>query len=253
MIVALTAAAALTPSKDALIGRWLRADRTHIAARLASVPVHALPPPDLRILVQRELAVEGRYQLAGSRSTPTAEPWWLRVWDWVHLRWQRFWNALFARVHVGSGEAASVGDVMLVLVGILMTVVVVRLLRNLQIARSELSPRSEPLEEPPAPRALYKRACNAAARSDYGGATLLLFAAMVALLDRRGAVAGTPSATVGDLRRELRGRNAALIVLFDAVAAPFIRKAYAERLVDEPQWHRARDAFAMLLQEGSQP
>jgi hypothetical protein len=81
----------------------------------------------------------------------------------------------------------------------------------------------------------------------------LLFAATVALLDRQGAVDGTASATVGDLRRELRAGNARLVGPFDAVAAPFVQEAYAERAVDEPQWHRARDAFATLLQEGAQP
>jgi hypothetical protein len=74
---------------------------------------------------------------------------------------------------------------------------------------------------------------------------------MVALLDRRGAADGTASATVGDLRRELRASDARLVAPFDAVAAPFVQEAYAERAVDEPQWHRARDAFATLLQEGA--
>ena len=76
---------------------------------------------------------------------------------------------------------------------------------------------------------------------------------MVALLDRQGAVDASASATVGDLRRELRAHNARLVAPFDAVAAPFVQEAYAERTVDEPQWHRARDAFAALLQEGAQP
>jgi hypothetical protein len=81
---------------------------------------------------------------------------------------------------------------------------------------------------------------------EYGTAALLLFGATVALLDGRGAVAASRSATVGDLRRELRARDAPLVAAFDAVAAPFVEKAYAERRVDEPQWHRARDAFVVL-------
>ena len=43
MIVAIAAAAALAPSKDALIARWLRANRTHVVARLA--PASAPPSP----------------------------------------------------------------------------------------------------------------------------------------------------------------------------------------------------------------
>ena len=102
------------------------------------------------------------------------------------------------------------------------------------------------MEETPAPTALYRLACAAASRADYGGAALLLFAATVALLDREGAVDGSSSATVGDLRRELRARNAALIGAFDTVAGPFVQKAYAERAIDEPQWDRARHAFVTL-------
>jgi hypothetical protein len=253
MIVAIAAAAALAPSKDALIERWLRANRAHIVGRLAPAPASPVSAPDLRALAQREFAVKGRYRLAEPPVAAPAEPWWLQAWHWMYGRWQRFWDLLFARVRVGPQGAASLGDVLLVLVGILLIVVVVRLLRNLQIERSHSGPRSEPLQEPPAPRALYKQACNAAGRSDYRTAAILLFAAMVALLDRQGAVDASASATVGDLRRELRAVNARLVPPFDAVAAPFVQEAYAERAVDEPQWHRARDAFATLLQEGTPP
>jgi hypothetical protein len=252
VIVAIAAAAALAPSKDALIERWLRANHAHVVARLAPAPAPAASAPDLRALAQREFAVTGRYQLA-KPAVAAAEPWWLQAWDWMHKRWQRFWEFLFARVRVGSQEAASLGDVLLVLVAVLMIVVVVRLLRNLQVERSQHAPPAAPLEEPPAPRRLYKQACNAAARGDFGTAALLLFAAMVALLERRGAVDASASATVGELRRELRARNARLVAAFDAVAAPFVQEAYAERAVAETQWHRARDAFATLLQEGAPP
>jgi len=253
MIVAIAAAVALAPSKDALIERWLRANHAHVVARLAPAPGPAVSPPDLQTLAQREFAVKGRYQIAEPAVAPASEPWWLQAWHWIYKRWQRFWNVLFSRVKVGPQGAASLGDVLLVLVGILLIFVVVRLLRNLQIERAASGPRAAPLQEPPAPRALYRQACDAAGRGDYGAAALVLFAAMVALLDRQGTVNISASATVGDLRRELRAHNATLVALFDAVAAPFVQEAYAERAVDEPQWHRARDAFATLLQEGAQP
>ena len=253
MIVPLAAAVALAPSKEALIGRWLRANHAHVVARLAPAPAPAVSPPDLRALAQREFAIKGRYQIAEPAVAPAAQPWWLQAWHWVYKRWQAFWDALFARVKVGPQGAASLGDVLLVVVGVLLIFVVVRLLRNLQLERSASGPRAAPLQEPPAPRTLYKQACNAAGRGDYRTAALLLFAATVALLDRQGAVHGSASATVGDLRRELRARNVRLVAPFDAVAAPFVQEAYAERAVDEPQWHRARDAFATLLQEGAQP
>jgi hypothetical protein len=253
VIVAIAFAAALAPSKDALIARWLRANRTHVVARLAPVPVPLVSAPDLRALAQREFDVKGRYRIAETAVAAPAEPWWQQAWRWVYTRWRGFWELVSARVRVGSQGAASLGDVLLVLVGILLIFVVVRLLRNMQIERAASGPAATPLPEPPAPRALYKQACNAAGRGDYRAAALLLFAAMVALLDRQGAVHGTASATVGDLRRELRARDARLVAPFDAVAAPFVQEAYAERAVDEPQWQSARDAFARLLQEGASP
>jgi hypothetical protein len=250
MIAAVAATLALTPSREALIERWLRANRTHSVDRLDSAPRIAAKTagatPDLRALAERELGVVGRYQLAEPPPPPAAEPWWVRVWRWIDGRWQQLWRALFGRVHVGKEEAASIGDVLLVIVGLVLFFVVIRLLRNVQLARSAARVESEPFEESPTPRALYKQACNAATRGDYGTAALLLFAATVALLDRRGAVDAASSATVGDFRRELRARNVALTAAFDAVAAPFVQKAYAERAVDEPQWQRARAAFVTL-------
>jgi hypothetical protein len=59
---------------------------------------------------------------------------------------------------------------------------------------------------------------------------------------------------VGDLRRELRAGDAALVPAFDAVAEPFVARAYAERAVDAPQWSRARaayDSFVALSSKGS--
>jgi hypothetical protein len=248
VIVAAAAALALAaPAREALIERWLHANRTHSMTRLESGPAArpAVAPPDLRAFAERELATPGRYRLA-SRAAVVSEPWWMRAWDWLAERWQRLWNAVFARVHVGRATAASMGDALLVLVGLVSIFVVVRLLMNIHLARSSASLDSTPLEERPSPRALYKEACNAANRGDYGGAALLLFAATLALLDRQGAVEAARSATVGDFRRALRGRDATLLPSFDAVAAPFVQRAYAERAVDELQWRHAREAFESL-------
>jgi hypothetical protein len=249
----MAAAAALAPSRDALIERWLRADRAHLVARLAPASAPLLSAPDLRALAQREFAAKGKYQFGQPPAAAAAEPWWLQALHWIYKRWQRFWDLLFARVRVSPQGAASLGDVLLVLIGILMVFVVVRLLRNLQVERSRSGPRSAPLQQSPAPHMLYKQACDAAGHGDYGMAALLLFAATIALLDRRGAVEASASATVGDLRRDLRAHDASLVAPFDAVAAPFVQEVYAQRVVDEPQWHRARDAFATMLQERAQP
>jgi hypothetical protein len=71
----------------------------------------------------------------------------------------------------------------------------------------------------------------------------LLFAATVVALDLRGVVTEDPSATVGDLRRALRSRQTELVPPFDAVAAPFVASAYAERAVEPADWERAHAAF----------
>jgi hypothetical protein len=248
VILAAAAAAALAgPSREALIERWLHANRSHIAARIEPRSAPAPAAPDLLALAQRELAIPGRYQLSVSSVAVAAEPWWMRAWDWIAERWQKFWNAIFAHVHVGRQAAASFGDLLLVAVGLLLIFVAVRLLMNLQFARSRAGAFVEPLADPPSPRALYRQACNAASRGDYGTAALLLFAAMLALLDRRGAANLSSSATVGDLRRDLRARHREMLAPFDAVAATFVQRAYAERAIDEPQWERARAAFVTLI------
>jgi hypothetical protein len=174
-----------------------------------------------------------------------AEPWWARAWDWIATQWQKLWKAVFTRAHVGRQEAASVGDVLLLGVGALLIFVVVRLLRNVQSARSAaLAVATEQFEDRPTPRALYKRACACASTGNYGAAALLLFAATVALLDRQGAIGSVSSVTVGEMRRQVKADDSAITAAsFDAIAAPFVQAAYAERSIDELQWQRARAAF----------
>jgi len=255
VIFAAAAAVALAaPSREALIERWLHANRTHSASHLESAstasPAQAAPP-NLLALAQRELATTGRYQLVAPAAVPATEPWWSRPWRWLNEQWDRLWRAVFARARVGKETAASIGDVLLVIVGLILLFTAVRLLRNLHLVRSGSRVDAAPLAELPDPHLLYRDACEAANRGEYGTAALLLFGATVALLDGRGAVAASSSATVGDFRRELRARDAALIAPFDAVAAPFVQKAYAERRVDEPQWDRARAAFSDILSSPS--
>jgi len=251
VILATAVAVALTaPSRQELIDRWLRANKTHAVGYLHMVPRgRADPVPDLGALAQRELATPGRYQLA-QRNLATPEPWWSRIWAWIAGRWQKLWDGLFSRVHVGREAAASLGDALLAIVALILLITIVSLVRNIQIARAESSKaRAEPLGDAPSTAELYRRACDAASGGDYGAAALLLFAATVALLDSKGALAASRSATVGDLRRQLRARDANLVERFDAVAAPFVQRAYAERAIGEPQWNRARFAYQELLTE----
>lgn len=228
------------------VERWLQANRAHSLARLESATAPKVnAPPDLQTLAQRELSIPGRYQI-DRVSPPQSEPWWLRLLRWTYDRWHDLWHAIFGRVHVGRAEVAGLGDVLLVLVGLLLIFAAISLLTKLQLLRSGASVQSEPAAPPPSARTLYRRACDAASTGDHGLAVLLLFAATVTMLHRRGAVDVSSSATVGDLRRRLRPNHAALVSGFDAVAAPFVRAAYAERAVDELQWQRARAAYDAL-------
>lgn len=248
MILAVAAAAALaTPSREALIERWLLANRSHKITQLESSRPNATAPPDLQAIAQRELATAGRYRLSEPPpAPPEPEPWWARAWHWLHDRWEQFWSSLFAHARIDRRSAAAIGDALLAIVAAALLLVAFLLLRNLQLRRSWKSVASEPLAASTDSALLYGHACDAASRGEYGNAVLLLFAATVALLDRSGTVAGKRSATVGDLRRQLRDGSATLVAPFDSVAAAFTQKAYAERSVEAAQWERARDAFGAL-------
>jgi hypothetical protein len=77
----------------------------------------------------------------------------------------------------------------------------------------------------------------------------LLFASTLALLDVRGVVPADASATVGDVRRQLRRSDASAVSSFDLVAGAFVAGTYAERPIGEPEWQRARDAYAGIAGE----
>ncbi len=250
MIFATAAAVALTaPSRQVLIDRWLRANKTHAVGNLHTVPRAQanVRVPDLGVLAQRELATPGRYRLAPRATPPKA--WWWRALEWIGDRWQDFWRTLLGRARVGKQAAASIGDALLAMVAFVLFVTIVRLVRNIQITRPASSnARGEALRDAPSASALYRQASDAANAGDYGSAALLLFAATVALLDSRDAVVASRSATVGELRRQLHARDAKLLGPFDAVAAPFVQRAYAERAIGEAQWTRARGAYQELAE-----
>jgi hypothetical protein len=138
---------------------------------------------------------------------------------WLGDRWDQLWRSLSKRVHFSERTANGIGWTLLAVVSFIILWVAVRLLVNLQLVRSRRRLDAQPLEAPLDPQALFQKAREAASRSEYGRAALLLFAATVALLDLRGAVSGNRSATVGDLRRELRSTDASLVALFDAMGA----------------------------------
>jgi hypothetical protein len=247
VIFAVAAAAALAaPSRDALIQRWLHANRAHSITSLRSPVRNAAAPADLGMLAQSELSTPGRYRLSAPPAAPERESLWVRFGRWLGERWDRMWSVLSKRVHISTRAANGVGWALLAIVGFLLLWVAVRLLVNLQLSRASRRTAAVPLAVKPDPLLLYQQASDAAGRGLYGRAALLLFAATVALLDSRGAVSGNRSATVGDLRGQLRRSDASLVGPFDAVAGPFVETAYAERPIDDAQWQHARQAFVKL-------
>ncbi len=204
-------------------------------------------PPDLRALARRELAIPGRYRLGNSPAAPgDADPIWLRALRWLFDRWHDLWRGLASHVHVGDRAATGIGDGVLALVAAALMLALFFVARNVYVARAASRLAAEPIGGPPDPLSLYRRACDAAGRADYGGAVVLLFGATVATLGARGAIAGGPDASVGDIRRELRAAHPSVMPQFDAVAAPFVERAYAERTVAAPQWQQARTAFTTI-------
>ncbi|MBV8724008.1 MAG: hypothetical protein JO351_12235 [Candidatus Eremiobacteraeota bacterium] len=248
MIAALVAATAVAaPSREALVERWLHANPAHRAERLAGPPSRVRPrTPDLGALARRELSIPGRYRLTLAPAHVPPVPWWQRAWNWIAGRWDDLWRSIASRAHVGERAANAIGYALLALVGLTLLAVGVRLTRNVQRSRRARRAIAEPLEAGADPDALYREACYFANRGEFGNAALRLFAAAVAALSRCGLIAGAPSATVGDLRAALRARGAPLVPAFDAVAAPFVQTAYAERPIDAPQWQTAATAFDFL-------
>lgn len=237
------------PQRDVLIDRWLRANRAHAAIRLSDGPrsyaaMHGAP--DLRELAAREFEIPGRYQIDEPQAL-AQEPWWIRPWRWLGDRWQAIWRRLFSGVHVGREAAADIGDVLLVILGLLVLFVAFRLLVNLQLVRVAPASDAAALEAAPSSRALYRAACAAAARGAYGTGVLLLFSATVQLLERRGDIRPSASATVGELRRQLRKSNGSMLPPFDAIAGLFVQRAFAERRIDEAQWESARATYERYL------
>jgi hypothetical protein len=254
VIAAVAAAAALAlPPRELLAQRWLHANRTHAAASLESPAQHAPAPPDLRILAQREFDTPGRYRLDEPATAPATQPWWSPALRWLAARWQQLWRALFGRMHVSNSGAVAIGDGLLVVAGLGLLIVALRLLREVRFAPPASRFQSQPIAAAPDERSLSAAASRAANRGDYGNAVLLLFAATIAALDRRGAVTSDRTATVEELRRQLRRHDASLTAPFDAVAAPFVARAYADRTVEAPEWQRALEAFTTMLREATQP
>lgn len=240
-----------TTTREALIARW--ATVNHRPARLleSAAPVVATPPPNLRELAARELAVAGRYRLRSSRradaGVQSGLPWWLSPWNWLRDRWRQLWRTTFGHAKLSRSGAIAIGDVLIAGAVLLILFVAYRMLMEVAYERRRSRPGStQPLLSTQSAATLYAGACERARRGEYGVASSLLFAATICALAQRGLVRDERSATVGDFRRTLQQRDESLLSFFDVVSAAFVTSAYAELPVEGPQWERARLAYLCL-------
>ena len=165
MIVAVVAAATLIPpSREALIERWLHANPRHRVEWLASPPARPAPKTiDLRALAQRELSIDGRYNLTTAQAK-APEPLWRQALKWIADWWNNLWRSIAKRAHIAPRTANDLGYVVLALVGLTLLVVGVRLARNIRLSRSERGAQGEPLAASPDPQALYQTFATQLAR-----------------------------------------------------------------------------------------
>lgn len=204
-----------------------------------------------RAAAAAELAHPGRYDLVPPKTAARQKSLWERALDWIGKQWDRLWNALFGKVKVSQNERGAFGDLALAIVLLALIVAVVRLLAGVQIERaSRRGGAHEALGAQRSARALYWEAAALADRGDYAHAVRVLFMAAVTALDLRGVMHDDAGATVGELRRELRARDARLAEPFDRVAGSFVAAAYAEAPIGDADWRRARDAYADLTARG---
>ena len=215
------------------------ADRS---AREETVP---RPPADART-VARDVLRDPRFRVFSRKAA--AATWWQRAWEWAGERWSRLADALLARMHVSRPASAVAADLLLLVLIACGCVAVVRLIPSLARTDGEETARGQPLPAARAdPREMYRSSTAAAQEGDYTRAVIRLFSATMAALDVRGIVAAVPSATVNDVRWELRKVRAPQAPAFEAIARPFGAAAYAERPIREAEWVAARDAFIALF------
>jgi hypothetical protein len=267
LFFAVAGAAVPVWAHDALVTRWVDANSTQIAAikdpkarakaqaaftnlrsQLVNEPASPEPLPDFSAAARRELAIPGAYQLTAKIAPPPQRTWMQQAWDWIKDQFMKLMQSLYGKVHLGAGGAIAIGDILIGAAVLALLFAVIRLLAEFQIDRRKAA-AFQALGASTDSRELYERAHAAARSGDFAVASRLLFAAAIATLDLRGVVAENPSATVGDLRRELRSRASTLIAPFDAVAAPFVASTYAERPVGTGDWDSAHAAYLKLAPE----
>jgi len=239
--------AAIVATHDAKTRAAARKALDATLARMRAGAPLGSPSGDPRAAAARELATPGRYDLAGDASVRREKTPWERLRDWIGRQFDKLWNALGRNVHLGSRDLNVVGDLLLLLAAGALVFAVARLIASLTIERSRKHGVAGALENGRNAHALYLQACTLAANGAYAEAARTLFLAATTALDLRGVVRDDAAATVGEMRRTLRSRNAVALAPFDDVAAPFVAAAYAEREVAPAEWERAVEGYRALV------
>lgn len=215
-------------------------ERLHADSRLSV-------PPDLVATARRELAVPGRYQLKMRVVRPRASIWEI-AWGWLSDQFNRLYSALRARVHVGRSGAFALGDAIVAIAALIVIVTAVRLAQSMMWERRRSS-FGRALSSPPDAETLLASARDAARREEFALAIRTVFAAAAALLDVRGVLHDDASATVNDLRRQLRDRGPSIERPFVDLARAYTATAYAELPATSAMWAAANEAFERLSTE----
>lgn len=203
------------------------------------------PPHDLVRAVRAELATPGRYHLETPHGVHRS---WLAIaFAWLAQRYSDFVHALAARVHVGPRGVSLFGDLIVVACVVIIGIVGARLLIALQIERSQRA-QARALTPARSAVAFVRRAREAAELGDYSKAVRLLFAAAVTLLDLRGVVHDDASATINELRREVRARGESVELPFVEIARVYTAAAYAEESLDARSFDQAVEAYDRLAE-----
>lgn len=196
--------------------------------------------------VREELAVRGRYHLA--EPAPTFHPTWYQLFFvWVGDRFNDFIGWLAAHVHVGREGSGIAGTVVLIVSVAIVAFAGARLLMALQVSRDRRLATGASFSPPQrSARALFGAAIRSADAGDYEAAVRLLFAAAVTLLDLRGLIHDDDGATINELRRTLRARDAGAERPFATIARAYVSAAYAESRIGPEDWTAAHDAYTAL-------
>ncbi|MEO9171310.1 MAG: hypothetical protein ABI282_03020, partial [Candidatus Baltobacteraceae bacterium] len=150
------------------------------------------------------------------------------IFAWLGDRSQHVLAWLASHAPLGRQGARLTGDAILAIGVLLIAVTAARLLMALQVSRDRRQASAPLVTGNRSARALALAAARAADAGAYDAAVRSIFSAAVVLLDLRGVLSDEHGATINDLRRVLRAKNAAIERPFADLARAYSTAAYAE-------------------------